>query len=134
MDDQLFTKEEQDMLDQINGLRKKLIEKLTGGTGDVIPAEASDKALLVNLINGAEAQTLTKVKLRAQNKSDQAIGNAAAFVARALINYRPGQNTSDAPRITEVPTSVPKVETVPGEMDIGVINLSEKDLVLPKED
>lgn len=133
MSEEFLSPEDLKTLNEINELRGKLIKKLVGEDAS-IPSENSDKNLLVSLMHGIDSSVLAKAKLKAAQKNEESFSNMASVIARALANHRPGQTEFDGERIIDIPSDVPPVETVPGEMDIGMINLTKADLKIEDDD
>lgn len=121
-DDGVFSLDDKRVLDENRKLRRKLISLLTDG--DKLPEDKSDKAMLINLMNGLDSEIISRARLKVSAKANETTSNLTSLVAQALMQYRPDQHEEHAPRILELPSDVTIEDLVPGEMDIGNIVIS----------
>lgn len=121
-DDGVFSLDDKRVLDENRKLRRKLISLLTDG--DKLPEDKSDKAMLINLMNGLDSEIISRARLKVSAKANETTSNLTSLVAQALMQYRPDQHEEHAPRILELPSDITIEDLVPGEMDIGNIVIS----------
>lgn len=121
-DDGVFSLDDKRVLDENRKLRRKLISLLTDG--DKLPENKSDKAMLINLMNGLDSEIISRARLKVSAKANETTSNLTSLVAQALMQYRPDQHEEHTPRILELPSDVKIEDLVPGEMDIGNIVIS----------
>ena len=121
-DDGVFSLDDKRVLDENRKLRRKLISLLTDG--DKLPEDKSDKAMLINLMNGLDSEIISRARLKVSAKANETTSNLTSLVAQALMQYRPDQHEEHAPRILELPSDIMIEDLVPGEMDIGNIVIS----------
>ena len=121
-DDGVFSLDDKRILDENRKLRRKLISLLTDG--DKLPEDKSDKAMLINLMNGLDSEIISRARLKVSAKANETTSNLTSLVAQALMQYRPDQHEEHAPRILELPSDITIEDLVPGEMDIGNIVIS----------
>lgn len=121
-DDGVFSLDDKRVLDENRRLRRKLISLLTDG--DKLPEDKSDKAMLINLMNGLDSEIISRARLKVSAKANETTSNLTSLVAQALMQYRPDQHEEHAPRILELPSDITIEDLVPGEMDIGNIVIS----------
>lgn len=121
-DDGVFSPEDKRVLDENRQLRRRLISLLT--EGDKLPEDKSDKAMLINLMNGLDSEIIGRTRLKVAAKADQNTTNLTSLVAQALMQYRPDQHEELLPRVLELPSELKIDDMVPGETDIGNIVIS----------
>ena len=121
-DDGVFSPEDKRVLDENRQLRRRLISLLT--EGDKLPEDKSDKAMLINLMNGLDSEIIGRTRLKVAAKADQNTTNLTSLVAQALMQYRPDQHEEILPRVLELPSELKIDDMVPGETDIGNIVIS----------
>lgn len=121
-DDGVFSPEDKRVLDENRQLRRKLISLLT--EGDKLPEDKSEKAMLINLMNGLDSEIIGRTRLKVAAKADQNTTNLTSLVAQALMQYRPDQHEELLPRVLELPSELMIDDIVPGETDIGNIVIS----------
>ena len=121
-DDGVFSPEDKRVLDENRQLRRRLISLLTDG--DKLPDDKSDKAMLINLMNGLDSEIIGRTRLKVAAKADQNTTNLTSLVAQALMQYRPDQHEEILPRVLELPSELKIDDMVPGETDIGNIVIS----------
>lgn len=121
-DDGVFSPEDKRVLDENRQLRRRLISLLT--EGDKLPEDKSDKAMLINLMNGLDSEIIGRTRLKVAAKADQNTTNLTSLVAQALMQYRPDQHEESLPRVLELPSELKIDDMVPGETDIGNIVIS----------
>ena len=121
-----FSSDDIATLNETRRLRKLLVKQLV--KDNQIPEDKSDKILLVNLINGLDAEVMTRARVKVAAKTEEALTDVRHFVAQALLQHnsrRPKTITSAA---FEPPPGVERKTLVPGEAEIGVINLTMSDI------
>lgn len=121
-DDGVFSSDDKRVLDENRKLRRKLISLLTDG--DKLPDDKSEKAMLINLMNGLDNEIISRTRLKVAAKADQNTTNLTSLVAQALMQYRPDQHEESLPRVLELPSELKTDDMVPGETDIGNIVIS----------
>lgn len=121
-DDGVFSPEDKRVLDENRQLRRRLISLLTDG--DKLPEDKSEKAMLINLMNGLDSEIIGRTRLKVAAKADQNTTNLTSLVAQALMQYRPDQHEELLPRVLELPSELKIDDMVPGETDIGNIVIS----------
>ena len=121
-DDGVFSPGDKRVLDENRRLRRKLISLLT--EGDKLPEDKSEKAMLINLMNGLDSEIIGRTRLKVAAKANENTSNLTSLVAQALMQYRPDQHEAPTSRILELPSDVKIEDLVPGETDIGNIVIS----------
>jgi len=121
----LFDDDDADELQRIQNLRVQLSKKLTMDEvgGLKIPEKTADKVLLAQLLDGSERLIMTKARLKVASKTTDELGNLADAVAKALKGFKPSTHTA-LPMEREIPGEFLRIDTVPGEMDIGNIPMT----------
>lgn len=124
--DQFFSNKEKQQLEKIQDLRFMLIDKLTRGEdGEVkIPGPTSEKLLLVDLMNNADKSNKDRAKLRIASKATEVAGINSQEIAEVLRRHRVATQTPATQEERELPASIKPDDIVPGEMSIGVENIS----------
>lgn len=126
MDDNItsdvFSLEDQQRLEFTNKLRKKLIETLvTDEDKPGIPQEKADKALLVSLLDGMDRTTLSKAKIKTEDKAVKGNADATNLIAEVLRGLSTNQKQkaqSGGGSIPTLPSDV-KFSDVEGETQLG---------------
>lgn len=119
--------EDRATLDHTRHIRQTLVKSLVG-ENIRLPDDKTDKAVLLSLLDGIDKDVVNRNRIKIAAKTEQAIGNMSGVIAQALLKHRPGEPLIFEDRIIELPDSIPAVQTVPGEMSIGVISLTQEDL------
>lgn len=126
-DDGVFSPGDKRVLDENRRLRRKLISLLT--EGDKLPEDKSEKAMLINLMNGLDSEIIGRTRLKVAAKANENTSNLTSLVAQALMQYRPDQHEAPTSRILELPSDVKIEDLVPGETDIGNIVISIEEFI-----
>ena len=126
-DDGVFSPDDKRVLDENRRLRRKLISLLT--EGDKLPEDKSEKAMLINLMNGLDSEIIGRTRLKVAAKANENTSNLTSLVAQALMQYRPDQHEASTSRILELPSDVKIEDLVPGETDIGNIVISIEEFI-----
>ena len=124
--DGAFTSDDIATLNETRRLRKQLNGQLT--QGGKLPEDKSDKILLTNLINGLDAEVLSRARVKVAAKTEEAMTDVRNLVAQALLRHNTARPVQVTHKDLEPPTHVSFRETVPGETDIGFINLTIEDI------
>ena len=125
--DELLTNEEQNELDNIESMRKKIINLVTDD-GKRLPENKTHAEVLTAALSGIDSNIHKKAMLRSRVKSNEDSANAAAIVAEMLKNV---SRPPETPINTNSPTlgkEITKEESIPGEKEIGDIALVLDDL------
>lgn len=72
-DDGVFSLDDKRVLDENRKLRRKLISLLTDG--DKLPEDKSDKAMLINLMNGLDSEIISRARLKVSAKANETTSN-----------------------------------------------------------
>lgn len=130
--DSFLSREEDEVLLENRKLRKALIKLMTqDANGEVkLPGPTSEKLLLSQLISDVDKEVITRAKLRAANKTADAVAGAAGAVANLLKNYKVGQFQS-SPEERILPAEIEITDIVPGEMETGVVSFNMDDVYKP---
>ncbi len=126
-DDGVFSPGDKRVLDENRRLRRKLISLLT--EGNKLPEDKSEKAMLINLMNGLDSEIIGRTRLKVAAKANENTSNLTSLVAQALMQYRPDQHEAPTSRILELPSDVKIEDLVPGETDIGNIVISIEEFI-----
>lgn len=127
--DSFLSQEEDGILLENRRLRQALIRLLVQDANGTVrlPEPTSEKLMLTQLMGDVDKEVITRAKLRAANKSADAVANAAGAVAHLLKGYKVGQYQS-RPEERILPAEVSDVEVVPGEMETGVVSFNMDDI------
>jgi len=127
--DSFLSQEEDGILLENRRLRQALIRLLAQDANGTVrlPEPTSEKLMLTQLMGDVDKEVITRAKLRAANKSADAVANAAGAVAHLLKGYKVGQYQS-RPEERILPAEVSDVEVVPGEMETGVVSFNMDDI------
>lgn len=118
----LFSLEDQQRLEFTNKLRKKLIVSLVVDEDKPgVPEEKADKALLVSLLDGIDRSTLSKAKIKTEDKALKGNADATNLIAEVLRGMSTGQRKQAQSGGGSVPTlpSDVKFGDVEGETQLG---------------
>lgn len=124
--DGAFTSDDLATLNETRRLRKMLIGQLM--QEGKIPEDKADKALLTNLLNGLDAEVISRARVKVAAKTEEAVSDVRSMVAHALLQHRTNRPGPFSHKELEPPSHVQFRETVPGETDIGFINLKIEDI------
>ena len=124
--DGVFSPDDLAVLNENRRLRKMLIGQLI--QGNKIPDDKADKTLLVNLLNGMDAEVISRARVKVAAKTEAAMTDVRHLVAQALIQHNSRSVTRLTARDFEPPSHIGQRETVPGELEVGVINLTMDDI------
>lgn len=124
--DQFFSDQEKRELADIQELRFKLIKRLTTDEqgGLKIPGATSEKLLLTDLMNNADKSNRDRAKLRISSKAADAAGIDPRDIAEVLKRHRVTTMTPAEDHERKLPEGIKPQNVVPGEMSIGVENIS----------
>lgn len=115
-------------------LKEKLISKLVGPNEDSpnIPVENADKSMLMGLIESIDREVLSRTKIKVAAKVEESNGNIKDLAVQLLMNFKPRQASSvpDVPleQLMQPPSDIQARAPVPGETEIGTVNLTLKDI------
>lgn len=128
--DDLFSAEDNRVLSQNRALRRRLIGLLTETSSGsvVIPEDKADKALLVNLLNATDSEIMGRARLKVAAKTEEAMTNMTGVVAEALRQCKIERPVATGERLISLPRHITIDDIVPGEMEIGVINVTLEEL------
>lgn len=129
LDEELFSKEDQEILQKTRTLRQTLLKSLV--PSDKLPENNTEKVIVIQLLDGLDKQVMNRAKLRATDKQTNAIQNSAQAVAETLRNYTARTSTPAPAEMRKLPDAVKVTDPVPGEMEIGTITVN-MDEVTPK--
>ena len=124
--DGVFSSEDLAILSQNRRLRQSLIRSLTDGIK--IPEDKADKAMLIQLMNGTDAEIISRARVKVAAKSEEALTDVRNLVAQALLQHNNRTIKPLALQDLEPPSSIKARELVPGETEIGTINLTMSDI------
>lgn len=124
--DGVFTAEDLAILNENRRLRRSLIGCLTNG--NKIPEDKADKAMLIQLINGMDAEVISRTRVKVAAKSEEALTDVRNLVAQALLQHNTRHITPIALSDLEPPSHIKGKELVFGETEIGTINLTMDDI------
>lgn len=124
--DDIFSSEDLAALNENRKLRRALIRMLS--KGDKLPEDKADKTALIQLMAAADAEILTRARIKVAAKSEEAANNLANAVGSALKNFKIPPRPVITKEAFEVPAHIKAPTPVPGNMDIGNIPLTMADL------
>jgi len=114
-----LTPEEQS-LEYTQNKRKQLVDLLTVGEG--MPADRGDKMVLLSALSDMDKVTLTKMKIKSEDKQAVLAGKTAQAIAALLSKVTPRHLQAQPTTDTLFPTlgnDIPEVELVDGETTLG---------------
>lgn len=130
----VFNLEDQQRLEYTNKLRKKLIQAIVEDDDKPkVPDEKADKALLVSLLDGLDRSTLSKAKIKTEDKAAKGGASAANLIAEVLRGISTSQKAlaqSGGGTIPTLPGDIKfadiEGETVQGTFGIKIDEFMEK--------
>ena len=135
MAETLFNQEDVARLDRSQNVRMMIIDTMT--KDGKLPEDRSDRAFLLEALNGMDRTTLSRAKLKVENDSAksaaatvQIVGEILARVGGHKVEVLEGQATREIPSL---PTDIVVENPVAGETMIGVETLTYESF-LAKED
>lgn len=125
--DTLFSSRDQAILDANRNLRIKIISDLAGkGT---LPRENADKAALITLMKHVDDEVMTRAKIRVASKQNDEANDLNNMLVQALLTTKAGKKKNFTPKALEVPKDISFAQPVPGQTDVGMVNLRMKDVL-----
>lgn len=121
-----FLASDMELLDENRKLKRLLIKELT--KGGKLPDENSDRNALLTLMASLDSEIIARTRVKVQAKTDEAMANVTAMVSQALLQHRTSAETEVTDDDLAIPSSVERVQLVPGQADIGNIPLKLQDL------
>jgi len=129
----IFTKEDEEILEYTRVVRRSLIKELTDD-GKKVPYGKEDKALLASLLDGMDNNIVRTVKARTSIKElDQHAQDAQLVRSMLLERAKMRESKIINPEIPTVDTLEDELPIVEGENDIGIHQLTLDDLDLEIE-
>lgn len=118
--------DQQQLLLLTQNARKRIIEKLMGPDLANIPESTREQMLLVSALDGTDRQVLARARLKADTKNANNMAALAAEIIKGInVNVRPPLPIEGTSRVVpEIPDDKAEIQTVPGEMDIGIKEMS----------
>ncbi len=119
--------DDKELLSLTTSVRKQIVQKLT--TGGSLPEDSGSRIFLMQALDGIDKQVMQKAKIKNEEaaiKNQEATSN---MVAAILLKTTRTTNMvpNSAPR--ELPPNIGSAPTVPGQTEIGVINIDPKDIM-----
>lgn len=113
---------DEDRLEYTQTKRKQLVEFLTPGNS--MPADKGDKMILLSALDGMDKASLTKLRIKADEKQTDASSQAAGIFAKLLKIIVPEQakNFDNTSILPTQDVQLPAIELIEGEMDVGTQN------------
>lgn len=124
--DDLFSADDEFILSQNRKLRTALINKLT--PDNKVPEDKADKNMLIQLMNAQDSEIIARARLKIAAKSDETANNLAAMVGQAMKDFKHGSRPVVTKEAFQIPAHIVAPKLVPGQMDIGTVPLTMKDL------
>ena len=121
-----FSSSDLALLSENRNLRRELIKQLA--PSGKVPIDKADKSMLLNLINGMDAEIIARARVKVAAKTEEALTNITAMVGQALLQHKAVPVADISDEALELPSHVNVPEPVPGQMDIGVIGLTIADV------
>lgn len=122
MAETLFNQEDVARLDRSQSIRMMIIEEMT--SGGKLPEDKSDRAFLLEALNGMDRTTLSRAKLKVESESAhnaaatvQIVGEILSRVSNNKGHVIEGQARREVP---ELPIDIVVENPVDGETLIGV--------------
>lgn len=135
MAETLFNHEDVARLDRSQNVRMMIIDQMT--KDGKLPEDRSDRAFLLEALNGMDRTTLSRAKLKVESDSAQnaaatvqIVGEILSRVASGKVDFIEGESRREIPAL---PTDIVVENPVEGEMMIGVETLTY-DSFVSKED
>ena len=122
-------------LEYTRNLRRRMVDEIILNSKGKIPEDKSDREALFRAIDGLDVQVLSKARIKAQDKSNQAANSIAGSIAE-LLKAKKRNKSVVIEREEEVP-SLPKdvtVVPVPGETDTNPEQLNFDSFMAKKPD
>lgn len=122
MSDQNEILSDEQLLDYTQGKRKKLVEHLT--SGGKIPDDRGDKMVLLSALDGMDKVSLTKIRIKAEDKQSDTASQATNIVARLLTLMVPkkAQHFDPDLKLPVLDVNVPDLNVIDGETALGTQN------------
>lgn len=124
--DPLFNRTDLDILAENRALRKALIGQLA--PKGRLPMDKSDKTMLLALMNGLDSEVLTRARIKVAAKTEESVNDIRAMVSHALLNCSIPRAKPFSEADLKEPDHIKFKPPVPGQMDIGVKNLTMQDI------
>jgi len=125
-DDPVFNPVDAAILKNNRDLKINLIKKLTPNGN--LPADKDQTTALLALMSSLDSEVLTRARIRVAAKTENGVSDLRALVAQALLNKPVKKPQAFSPKAIEAPAGMKFAQPVPGAMDVGVVNLTLKDL------
>lgn len=122
MSNDLFSLEEQSIMEQNLRIRRKIVNDMTEN-GTKLPAENENRDFLLKAMDGSDKVILAKAKIKVDDASVKAQAGAAAAITDLLLSIGPKAKRAPATPDQRVLPEV-KLETVVDETSIGVRTFS----------
>lgn len=123
----VFNLEDQQRLNFTNKIREKLIKEIiVSEDKPEVPEEKGDKALLVSLLDGMDRSTLSKAKIKTEDKAAKGSADACGLIAQVLRNISTAQKENIKTGSGTIPT-LPKdikYDEVQGETMLGTHSMN----------
>ena len=127
MSNDLFTTEEQAIMQQHQQIRRMIVQKMTDN-GVKIPENEEDRAFLMKAMETGDKVILSKAKLKSEDEATKTQGAATALITNLLLNIGPKAKRSTAlPSERDVP--VYNLDTVLDETAVGIRTFSVKEIM-----
>lgn len=120
--------EDQARLEFTINTRRRIIRELYPDDGK-IPHDRADKELLISALDGMDRTVLgrSKLKLDAANSKQQE--QTSKLISEILLSVTSKPTSPPRNSAPALPNTVPEPKLVPGEADIGMIDLNYDDFI-----
>ncbi len=130
-DENIFNKEETDLLAKTRKVRLEMIEDMTD---DGMPHKSGDIRVLNETLDAMDRQVLDVVKIKAKQKEDDGADRIANIVVQILNNVGSNGPQIISNREIDLPDEYIPLDIVPGETDITPETLALSNFIMNNED
>lgn len=117
---------DEEQLKQSQQVRQLGIAMLTKN-GAIVPTDKDDREFLLKMLDGKDKVSIQRLRLSSdndKNANDAMLASQFAAISQQLSGTRPTTPVPGVPIPEFRPDLIPKIETVPGQMDTGTHNIT----------